>query len=188
MAPEAAKTGERCSTHASVAAIAHCADCDRPMCLACAIPVRGRVLGVECLPDDAGPAGEQNAPPGRSGRAAALAGLGSLAALATTLFPWTRFGTGSGALGAWGTGRWSLLAALASVACLFAWVIARMRSSAPGRTANLVLTGAAFGVVVGSGLSIMNGPPFTKPAATPWLCLGAGCLALAGAVAASVRR
>jgi len=188
MAPEAAKTGERCSTHASVPAVTRCADCDRPMCLACAIPVRGRVLGVECLPDDAGPAGEDDAPPERSRRATALAGLGSLAALATTLFPWTRFGTGSGALGAWGTGRWSLLAALASVGGLFVWVIARMRSSAPGRTMGLVLAGAASGVVVGSGLAIMNGPPFTKPVATPWLCLAAGGLALAGAVAASVRR
>src|SRR2546423_13270757 len=115
MAPEAPKTGERCSTHPSVPAVTHCADCDRPMCLACAIPVRGGVRGAECLPDDAAPAGEDDSPSERSRRGAALAGLGSLAALVTTLFPWTRFGTGSGALGAWGTGRWSLLAALASV-------------------------------------------------------------------------
>jgi len=159
------------------------------MCLACAIPVRGRVLGAECLPDDAGPAGEEAGPPERrSGRPAALAGLGSLAALATTAFPWTRFGTGSGALGAWGTGRWSLLAALASIAGLLVWAVARMRSGAPGRIASLVLTGAALGVVAGAGLAIMNGPPFTKPALTPWLCLAAGCLALAGGVVASVRR
>jgi hypothetical protein len=188
MTPEAAKTGERCSTHAGVPAVTHCADCHRPMCLVCAIPVRGRVLGVECLPDDAGPAGEDAAPPERSRRAAALAGLGSLAALATTAFPWTRFGTGSGAFGAWGTGRWSLLAAVASVAGLLAWAVARMRSGAPERAAGLVLAVTALGVVAGAGLAIVNGPPFTKPAATPWLCLAAGCLALAGGVAAAVRR
>jgi hypothetical protein len=188
MAPEAAKTGERCSMHAGVPAVSRCADCGRPMCLACAIPVRGRVLGAECLPDDAGPAGEAVAPPERFGRALALAGLGSLAALATTAFPWTRFGTGSGAFGAWGAGRWSLLAALASVAGLLAWAVARMRSGAPGRTASFVLAAAALGVIGGAGLAILNGPPFTKPAATPSLCLAAGCLALAGGLAASVRR
>ena len=159
------------------------------MCLACAIPVRGRVLGAECLPDDAGPPGEEaGAPPRRAGLPTALAGLGSLAALATTAFPWTRFGTGSGALGAWGTGRWSLLAALSSVAGLLVWAVARMRSGASGRAQGLAITGAALGVVAGAGLAIMNGPPFTKPALAPWLCLAAGCLALVGGLAASLRR
>src|SRR5438093_243386 len=48
MAADRARPG-RCSVHPATPAIATCDVCDRPMCLACALPVRGRVVGPECL-------------------------------------------------------------------------------------------------------------------------------------------
>jgi hypothetical protein len=88
---------ERCSVHGSAPSVARCDACGRAMCLSCAIPVRGRVLGTECLATALGP--EAPVPvvheprPGATPRAVALAGFA--AAAAATVLPWSRFGTGS---------------------------------------------------------------------------------------------
>jgi hypothetical protein len=42
--------------HPGVVAAATCERCDRPVCISCAIPVRGAVIGAECLPADFGTA------------------------------------------------------------------------------------------------------------------------------------
>src|SRR6266545_4886093 len=49
------KSGDRCDLHPASPSVAECQSCGRPLCLACAVPVRGRVLGVECLEAALGP-------------------------------------------------------------------------------------------------------------------------------------
>ena len=39
----------RCANHPGEAGIAACELCGRWLCVACAVPVRGRVIGPECL-------------------------------------------------------------------------------------------------------------------------------------------
>ncbi|HJY31620.1 MAG TPA: hypothetical protein VJ573_01865, partial [Actinomycetota bacterium] len=81
--------------------------------------MRGENFGSECLADvlgsDAGDATDPSTPlPDRNVRTLALAAFG-LAVLVTAL-PWSRFGPGSGAFGAWTrSGHWSLVAALAAI-------------------------------------------------------------------------
>ena len=45
----AARPG-RCANHPSVPGVGTCEVCGRPLCVACAVPVRGRLIGPECLP------------------------------------------------------------------------------------------------------------------------------------------
>src|SRR6266545_746437 len=49
------KSGDRCDLHPASPSVAECQSCGRPLCLPCAVPVRGRVLGVECLEAALGP-------------------------------------------------------------------------------------------------------------------------------------
>src|SRR2546422_598115 len=44
----AARPG-RCANHPAVALVGTCEVCGRPLCIACAVPVRGRLIGPECL-------------------------------------------------------------------------------------------------------------------------------------------
>jgi hypothetical protein len=185
--PEAAKSADRCATHPGVAAVARCTSCGRALCLTCALPVRGRVLGAECLPSDivTDPVAVEPVSPG-PGVGSRIAGIGISVAAAASLLPWTRFGTGSGLAGAWGAGRWSLLSAIAALAGTIAWVM----TLALGATARwLWWAVAGFGSLAAAGalLAALNGPPLTKPALAPWLVAFAGGLAATGA-ALSVAR
>ena len=90
--------------------------CGRPLCLSCATPVRGGLVGPECLAtvlDEAPPPSLRERPlhPGIGGR---LAILGFALVVLLTLFPWShgRSSGSSGYLAAW-TLHWSLIAALA---------------------------------------------------------------------------
>ncbi len=182
MAPEAIRSAERCATHPGIAAVATCASCDRALCLACALPVRGRVLGTECLPDEIADGAPAPAPghvePGVGSR---LAASGILVSLAASFLPWTRFGTGSGMAGAWGTGRWSLMAGFGAAAGAFTWLIARITAQTARRWACAGLAGCASIVLAGAVLAVLNGPPLTKPAAAPWISMiAAGAAALGG--------
>src|SRR6476661_9740002 len=74
--PAAAKKG-RCSIHSGEDSVAACDVCGRAVCIACAIPVRGSVVGQECLSEvleDPPPAPDPPGPPPRA-RAIALAGF-----------------------------------------------------------------------------------------------------------------
>jgi hypothetical protein len=133
------------------------------------------VLGAECLSDVLGSAIPASAPPRRWRRLRSPADrvTGALLAVAAlaTLFPWTRFSTGSGFAGAWTVdARWSMLAACAAVIGLAAWW-ALGRRPALARTAALI---AGTVVAVGSLFAALNPPPFTKPAIAPWIALFAG--------------
>lgn len=186
MAPDerAVRTAERCATHPSRPSVASCDVCARPLCVECAVPVRGRVLGVECL---SGVLGDDiPAPVARPWRRRAIRSpmervVGSLltAATLTTLLPWTRFSSGSGFAGAWAIDtRWSMVAAIGSVLSLASWLALGRR---PGAARIASIVGGAV-VVAGSLLAILNPPPFTKPALAPWLALASGvATVLAGA-------
>lgn len=176
-------------THPSRPKVASCDSCSRPLCVECAVPVRGRVLGLECLSEVLGedaPAPE--VPPWRRRpiRSPAERVVGSLlaAAFLTTLLPWTRFGSGSGFAGAWALDtRWSMVAALGSVLSLAPWLVLRRRPEA-ALTSSIV---GGLTVAAGSLLAIMNPPPFTKPALAPWLALASGIATVTASVLARAR-
>jgi hypothetical protein len=174
------KGAERCATHPSRVTVGTCDVCGRPLCVECAVPVRGRVLGTECLSEILGNDVPASAPPRpwrrlRTPADRATGALLGVAALAS-LLPWTRFGTGSGFAGAWAFHvRWSMLAACAAVGGAGIWW-AFGRRPTTARTA-AVLSGVA--IAAGALLAILNPPPFTKPALAPWIGLATGCGAAA---------
>jgi hypothetical protein len=146
------------------------------MCLACAIPVRGMTVGQECLElvlgDEAPPPSPPETPPVDVARWISLGGF-ALAAVAT-LVPWSRFGTGSEPLGAWGDSfRWSLVAAVAAV-------VGMLLAATRPRSRGAVLAAAVI-VVSASILSVTDPPAFTSPWLGPWLALAGGATALVGA-------
>jgi hypothetical protein len=170
------KAGERCANHPSRTIVAACDVCGRPLCVECAVPVRGRVLGTECIPEILG---EQTVivPPKpwrrRAVRSPADRVAGALLAVAagTTLLPWTRFSSGSGFAGAWALdARWSMDVAVVSVVALMLWFLLGRR---PRATRVVAIIGGTL-IAAASWLAILNPPPFTKPALAPWLALAAG--------------
>jgi hypothetical protein len=173
---------DRCSVHPAQPQVARCEVCDRAMCLACAIPVRGVTVGQECLAltlgDGAPPPSGPDRPPVDVARWVTFAGFAL--AVAATLLPWSRFGTGSEPFGAWGdTFRWSLVAGVAAVTGL---VLTLLRGRSVWATPALAVT-----IVSASILAIVDPPAFTSPWLGPWLALGGGVTALVGASIARLR-
>jgi hypothetical protein len=157
------------------------------MCLACSTPVRGENFGSECLADvlgpDAGDTIDPSTPRTDRARTFALAAFG-VAVLATAL-PWSRFGPGSGAFGAWSrSGHWSLLAALAAIGGLVI-TAARLRSRLrdPGWDVAIAVLGAL--VVVASLLSVLFPPAFSRPWLGPWFAVVAGAVACGTSILAA---
>jgi hypothetical protein len=145
------------------------------------VPVRGAVVGAECLSAELGSPSTPAAPGGRS--ALALAGSGMLLSLAATLVPWTRLGHWMAAW-AWPLAAdvpWAMLAAAGSVAGCGLWFVARGRERF--RALAIALASAGAIVAVGAYLSIANPPPFTHAWLGPYVALPAG---LGTTVAASV--
>src|SRR5437660_4956906 len=124
-APTAARPG-RCANHPAVAGIGACELCGRWLCVACAVPVRGRVIGPECLAsvvEDAPPLPAIPSVPLRRGDGLAIAGFALVTAL--SIFPWSRFGESSNLWGAWRL-AWSLPAVLAgALGLMFALAVWR---------------------------------------------------------------
>jgi hypothetical protein len=184
------KSGDRCDLHPASTSVARCESCGRPLCLACAVPVRGRVLGVECLeaalgpglPTDVLPTTERWTVPWT------IVGLAFAVAVGATLLPWTRFGDGSHPLGAWGrTAQWSVLAAIGAGLGLAVWLMMRGLRIRPHQPWAIVesLLGAA--VTVGATLSTLRPPAFTRPWLGPWIALPAGIVACAAALITMAR-
>jgi len=150
------------------------------MCLACSTPVRGENFGSECLADVLGPdaadATDPSTPrPDRGVRTLALAAFG-LAVLATAL-PWSRFGPGSGAFGAWTrSGHWSLVAALAAIGGLVI-TAARLRSRLQELGWDVAIAGLGALVVVAALLSVLFPPAFSRPWLGPWFAVVFGAMA-----------
>lgn len=156
------------------------------MCLACATPVRGRALGAECLFGELGPDAPVATPEARApgARAGTVAGVAFALGVAATILPWSRFGAGSEPFGAWAAGpRWSMVAALASVAGL---LLSLARHRQGGRVAAWDVGSVVAGglVVVASVLALSRPPAFTSPWLGPWVALVAGSVAAAASAVA----
>lgn len=183
-----AKGVERCANHPSRLTVATCEVCGRPLCVECAVPVRGRVLGTECLSEVLGDDTPTSTPPRtwRHNRSPIdrLTGAFLTVAVFLTLLPWTRFSTGSGFAGAWATDlRWSMLAACGAVLTLVAWLGLERRATV---ARGVAILGSAV-IASGSLLAALNPPPFTKPALAPWIALATGLVAAAVAIRARTR-
>jgi hypothetical protein len=116
-----------------------------------------------------------------------VAGFGFLAAALVTWAPWTRFGSGSRAFGAWAADRrWSMVAAPAAVLGVVVWAFGRPRAPHRAVAAALILLGGL--VSAGGALAMMNPPPFTKPTLAPALALVGGVLGVLGSLLALRKR
>lgn len=170
----------RCAIHPDSAKVGDCQVCGRPLCLACAIPVRGRLIGPECVASvvtDAPPLEAPAIPVTPRGDRLALVGF-SLAVLVSA-FPWSRFGDSSRFFGAW-TPHWSMVAALAAVAGLLFTLVARVRTFDP-RLKAAAYGGLGLVVSVASFIQHRHPPLLTEATSWPWLAVLGGALALLGA-------
>jgi hypothetical protein len=177
--PLDAESHERCAHHPGRMAVARCDACGEPVCIGCAVPVRGRVLGPGCVTEELGdPA--LAAPPDPDRARSWLVVAGALAAVVGTIGPWTDTGAGDRVLGAWvPSARWSVIAALISVALLIvAW---RWGDRPRGRVAVLVL--ALLGALA-CVLAVVFPPTFQAASWGPWVTL-AGTVVAAGSIAFS---
>lgn len=174
---------ERCDQHPTRSAVARCEGCGRPLCLSCAVPVRGSVLGVECLPEPLGADAPPRPRPAASSPMQMLGGGALVLALVATALPWSRFGVGSGAFGAWDQPpRWSSLAAVAALLGCLAWGMRRtLLLASRGMNTAIALLGGL--VVVGTLLSIWHPPAFTRAWIGPWVALVGGAIACAATLA-----
>ncbi len=176
------KSAERCDLHPANPSVARCDGCGRPLCLACATPVRGRVLGVECLAEALGPDSPllEPAPPRlRMSRVEAFTGWALGLEVAATMLPWARFGEGSGPFGAWGRSfRWSMVAAVSAALGLALWLLSRALRRPPGRLSAWVQPLLASLMTAGSALALLRPPSFTHPWIGPWFALVAGLATL----------
>ncbi|HEV8563447.1 MAG TPA: B-box zinc finger protein [Actinomycetota bacterium] len=178
------KSAERCHAHPGAAAVASCEECGRPVCLTCAVPVRGTVVGLECLPPDVRTGGTPE-PPHRSA-AFTTAGAALGVALIATVLPWARQG---GWFGAWtwpfrSEFPWSMLTAPAALLACVVWWFGRRRDPAH-RTAVAVAVLAAI-VALGAYLAVDRPPDFTRPWVGPYLAGAAGGVSLAAAIVSLV--
>lgn len=173
------KLAQRCAEHPGRQAVAECEACHRSLCVACAVPVRGRVLGVECVASVLGEDPQPLVKPGRS-RASIMSGAGLGGVVVASLLPWTRFGVGSSILGGWdAVPSWSLLASLTGVVGLIVWWLSGRRGRRGAEVAalvgGLVATAAAL-------LAAIHPPPFTRPSIGPDVAFLAGITALVAGV------
>jgi len=151
--------------------------------------VRGRVLGPECLEAAIGP--DPSLPeiperdPARPARIAAAVAFA--AAVVATALPWSRFGAGSEAFGAWSdTPAWSMVAAAAAVFGLIVSLVGVFtRRAAAVRDVVAAVVGLA--IVAAGVLALVRPRPFTSPWLGPWVALGAGVAATTAAMAARAR-
>jgi hypothetical protein len=183
--PPDAVTHERCVHHPGRGAVTRCGACEEPICLACAVPVRGRPIGPECLASELGDP-DLTVPPEptpATGSGAAVAG--AVLALAATIGPWTRTGGSDRLFGAWVPSlRWSTVAAVSAVALFAAAWWFRIHATRAGATLVLI---ASVGVTAGSTMAIAYPPTFQAASWGPWVGVTGGVVALVGAITSLLR-
>jgi hypothetical protein len=171
----------RCANHPTVARATSCEVCDRPLCIACAVPVRGQVIGPECLSTvlvDPPPVQHLPLPIPSGGDRLTLLGFGAL--VFVSVLPWSRVGAGAGFFGAW-TPHWSLVAALAGVlgaVSILAW---RYRPIDPRVE---VAVSAILAIVAASAAYLHHRHPLLRGEYTvwPWFAVASAGLAILGAL------
>jgi hypothetical protein len=177
-----AEPHDRCRHHPGRTAVARCSACGEPICLACAVPVRGRVLGPGCVAEELGdPALTMPPEPDVSVPGATWTVVGAALTILATAGPWTRAGSGARLFGAWVPNvRWSTTAALASLVLIaVAWWF-RSSGSPVARTL-VIVTGLL--VAVASALAIAFPPIFQVASWGPWVAAAGGAIAAGSAIA-----
>ena len=150
------------------------------MCLTCAVPVRGRTIGPECLSAELGDPGLTVPPEPTPATGSTIAMVGAVIALAATIGQWTRTGAGDRLFGAWVPSlRWSTVAAVAAVCLVAAAWWFRTHGTAARRQA-----GAARERLRRLGIGPRDRLPPTFQAASwgPWVAAIGGVIALVGAI------
>jgi hypothetical protein len=172
----------RCHTHPDVTAVALCEVCGHALCLECAIPVRGETIGTECLAERIPDSSLAPPPPAASPRRPVpdrVALLALAVAVGASLLPWTRFGTGSGPLGAWGfsPARYaSAVGPLAVAGLALVWAVSRPpRASERVRAVVAIASGTL--VAACAVLALIRPVPFTRANPVPLLAVAAGLVA-----------
>jgi hypothetical protein len=182
-----AKAPDRCDNHPGAVSVARCDRCARSLCVECAVPIRGRVLGPECVAEaigeDAEPVLPASAGRGRPGMAAV--GAAFAAAAVISALPWTRFAQASGALDAWRWPEWSLLAATAACAGLALWALQWWRSTITDLAAARALAWIGAVVAIAGVLAALVPPALAKATPVPWLAAVVGAAATVAAVRAA---
>jgi hypothetical protein len=169
----------RCATHPGAASVGSCDVCGRSLCVSCATPVRGTLVGRECLAavlEDAAAADSLPTPTQPRGGRLVLAGFAVV--VLSSLLPWSRFGDSSRYLGAWSL-HWSLVAALAGVIGLAFALYVRRRPLDP------MIEAGAFGVlglliVIAAVIQHRHPPILSEATYWPWVAALGGALALLG--------
>jgi hypothetical protein len=171
----------RCANHPAVASVGACDLCGRALCLACAVPVRGKVIGPECLSKvlvDAPPL--PNVPDLIQPRGGWLALVGFAVVLIASVFPWSHLGDSSGYFGAWAP-HWSLLAVGAAALGLLVIVVDRFRPmDLRVHTASMFLLAIVAGVA--AFLHHRHPPLLAVSSRWPWLAVAGAGLAVLGAL------
>ena len=180
---------DACPRHPAAAVVAACAACGEPLCIGCAVPVRGRVLGPRCLEAELGDRALPDPPPivPAAGPVRRNADLGLLAVLLTTALPWSGVGLGAGPFGAWGWDvRSASLVAIASLVGCAAAAAARSRGRRHGLAADRAAATAAAIALLAALAALLAPPPYTSVAVGPWAAVAAA--AASAAAAATVLR
>lgn len=183
-------TEERCARHPGAEIVGPCDGCGEALCLACAVPVRGRVLGPRCLEAELGEAAFPDPPPTppAADPIRRTADLGLALALLATALPWSSVGLGASPFGAWGADlRWSSLVAAAALLGSAAAATSRARWRRAERRADVVGVASSLVALLGAALAIGFPPPYTTRVVAPWIAGLAAAVAL-GANVAAMRR
>lgn len=168
-----------------------CTACGRTACLSCAVPVRGRVLCIECATREVGVPTPAAAPEPRRlfkashAVAAVLFGLGVLA----TLAPWDRFGILTTKLSAWRPENpWPLVASISlllGVLAALAFFFRRMsRLSRYSAGAYMILALVAGTATI---VELLGAPVYVISTLAPYVILAAS-LAILGLGIVMIRR
>jgi hypothetical protein len=175
----------RCANHPAVASVGACDVCRRELCLACAVPVRGQVIGPECLSQvltDAPPAPNIPVPARPGGGRLALAGFALV--LVASIFPWSRFGDSSRYFGAWAPHS-SFVAVMAAALGLTLIAFDRYRPVDPRlEIAGVFVLGALSAVT--AYLHHRHPPLLSEPTMWPLIAAAGAILAMAGAMLTGV--
>jgi hypothetical protein len=145
------------------------------------------VFGAECLSEVLGADAPSETVDGSrtpDTRIRRIGRIGFAAAVLATALPWSRFGPGSEAFGAWGqTAWWSMISGVAAIAGL-ALTFAQL---GPGlRTPRWDAVAATLGAVVALAalVAVLFPPAFSRPWLGPWVAVSAGVVACVGSLVA----
>ena len=145
------------------------------------------MFGNECLSEVLGPdapSEPENGFRAPDARARTVARVGFAMGVLSTALPWSRFGPGSEAFGAWGqTARWSMVAGVTAIVGLVL-TLAQRRPALRIRRWDTVAATLGAVVAVAAALAIPFPPAFSRPWLGPWMALVSGIVACGACVVA----